>query len=60
MQAFSLRSSHHDATRDTEMQFVNFLKNISIMGGLFTLAATSPTPVSVDAARLRPHRPSLA
>jgi putative oxidoreductase len=38
-----------------EMQFqlVNFLKNLSIMGGLLTLAVTSPIAVSVDAARAR-------
>jgi putative oxidoreductase len=38
-----------------QMQVVNFLKNLSIMGGLLTLAVTSTSPVSVDAARERRH-----
>jgi putative oxidoreductase len=38
---------------EAHVQLVNFLKNLSIMGGLLTLAATSPTPVSIDAARAR-------
>jgi putative oxidoreductase len=42
---------------EAQMQMVNFLKNVAIMGGLLTLAATSPTPVSVDAARERRHHP---
>ncbi len=42
---------------DAQMQMVNFLKNLSIMGGLLTVAASSPTPISVDAARARKHPP---
>jgi putative oxidoreductase len=42
---------------EAQMQMVNFLKNLSIMGGLLHVAATVPTPVSVDAARTRRHPP---
>jgi putative oxidoreductase len=40
---------------EAQMQMANFLKNLSIMGGLLTLAVTSPTHVSVDEARSRRH-----
>jgi putative oxidoreductase len=43
---------------EAQMQMVNFLKNLSIMGGLLALAATSPSPVSVDA-RARRHPPGV-
>jgi putative oxidoreductase len=42
---------------EAQMQMVNFLKNLSIMGGLLSLAAASPTHVSVDEARARRHPP---
>jgi putative oxidoreductase len=43
---------------EAQMQLVNFLKNLAIMGGLLTLAATTaPTPVSIDAARAHRHEP---
>jgi uncharacterized membrane protein YphA (DoxX/SURF4 family) len=34
-----------------QMQLVNFLKNISIMGGLAQIAAMGPGPISVDQSR---------
>lgn len=34
-----------------EMQFIQMLKNLAIMGGLITLAAHGPGPVSVDERR---------
>jgi putative oxidoreductase len=40
---------------EAKMQLINFLKNLSIMGGLLSVAASSPTHVSVDEARLRKH-----
>jgi len=43
------------AGAEAPMQLINFLKNLSIMGGLLALAAASPTHVSVDEARARKH-----
>ncbi|MFL5812882.1 MAG: DoxX family protein [Bdellovibrionia bacterium] len=34
-----------------QMQLVNFLKNISIMGGLSQIAAMGPGPISIDQSR---------
>jgi len=42
---------------EAQMQMVNFLKNLSIMGGLLALASASPTHVSVDEVRARRHPP---
>jgi putative oxidoreductase len=45
--------------QEQQMQMINFLKNLAIMGGLFQVAAASPAPVRV-AARAEtdrvPHR----
>jgi uncharacterized membrane protein YphA (DoxX/SURF4 family) len=43
------------AGAEQQMQLINFLKNLSIMGGLWAVAAASPTHVSVDEARARKH-----
>jgi putative oxidoreductase len=40
---------------EAQMQLVNFLKNLSIMGGLLTVAAASPSPISVDERRSHRH-----
>ena len=34
-----------------QMQMIMFLKNLAIMGGLLTLAAAGPGPLSIDARR---------
>ncbi len=33
---------------EQEMQMANFLKNLSIMGGLFVVMGLGPGPLSVD------------
>lgn len=38
----------------SQTQLIQFVKNLSLMGGLLTLALASPTSVSVDARRSRP------
>ncbi len=45
---------------EAQMQLVNFLKNLAIMGGLLTVAASSPSPMSVDEVRTRRHPPGAA
>ena len=35
--------------QEQQMQMINFLKNLAIMGGLFQVAAASPAPVRVAA-----------
>lgn len=42
---------------EAQMQLVNFLKNLSIMGGLLGLAATAPSRVSVDNALMHRRPP---
>jgi putative oxidoreductase len=47
---------------EAQAQMINFLKNLSIMGGLLSVAVAGPSPISIDHARApkHPHRASAS